>query len=443
MDYYDLLLAKQLGGGGGGSSVDVEALSVTANGTYTAPTGKAYSPVSVDVQPPQEPEIKDVNFYDYDGTLLYSFTKTEWSSQTALPSNPSHSGLTAQGWNWTKNEIDSQLTNVPDCPVFVGQHYISASGDTEITIELIAPRLSPYLSLAVNGTVEIDWGDGSTKTTLTKTSVANPTNTVHNYSSEGTYVIKVHRVSGSYYLSGTNGSNAKYPVLNSNNATLNYNYIYSSAIKDVKIGDLGSGGGIGVHTFAGVELKSVPIPNNFDSTYSGYGFDTSKFEFVVLPKGFTGLVNNTSVALPDELHTICFPPTTTSMYLQSKSYLRNVTAIYGSVIASNGFRDCAELRVGYTPPNLTSILDGTFRACYSLTKITIPSGVTSIGALAFADCRGLGEMHLKSTTPPTVSNDNALSTIPADCVIYVPTASLSDYQTASIWSNYASRMVGE
>ena len=34
---------------GGGSSVTVEALSVTANGTYTAPTGTAYSPVTVNV----------------------------------------------------------------------------------------------------------------------------------------------------------------------------------------------------------------------------------------------------------------------------------------------------------------------------------------------------------------------------------------------------------
>ena len=32
-----------------GTSVTVEALSVTQNGTYTAPTGKAYSPVSVSV----------------------------------------------------------------------------------------------------------------------------------------------------------------------------------------------------------------------------------------------------------------------------------------------------------------------------------------------------------------------------------------------------------
>ena len=35
--------------GGGGSSVEVESLSVTENGTYTAPSGKAYSPVTVAV----------------------------------------------------------------------------------------------------------------------------------------------------------------------------------------------------------------------------------------------------------------------------------------------------------------------------------------------------------------------------------------------------------
>ena len=48
MDLFDVLLAKQLGGGG--SSVTIEGLNVTENGTYTASEGYAYSPVSVNVQ---------------------------------------------------------------------------------------------------------------------------------------------------------------------------------------------------------------------------------------------------------------------------------------------------------------------------------------------------------------------------------------------------------
>lgn len=50
MDLYieNLALLKKMGGAdGGGSSITVEPLTVTQNGTTTAPAGKAYSPVTV------------------------------------------------------------------------------------------------------------------------------------------------------------------------------------------------------------------------------------------------------------------------------------------------------------------------------------------------------------------------------------------------------------
>lgn len=47
----EIALAKAVCKGGGGPSVTVEPLSVTENGTTVAPTGKAFSPVSVNVQP--------------------------------------------------------------------------------------------------------------------------------------------------------------------------------------------------------------------------------------------------------------------------------------------------------------------------------------------------------------------------------------------------------
>ena len=51
MDFYDILMAAKIGGkgGGGGSTIQVEPLSVTENGTYTAPAGKAYTPVNANV----------------------------------------------------------------------------------------------------------------------------------------------------------------------------------------------------------------------------------------------------------------------------------------------------------------------------------------------------------------------------------------------------------
>ena len=49
MNFYDILLAKKISGGGGGD-ITTEALNVTANGQYTAPQGKAYTPVNVDIK---------------------------------------------------------------------------------------------------------------------------------------------------------------------------------------------------------------------------------------------------------------------------------------------------------------------------------------------------------------------------------------------------------
>ena len=58
----------------------------------------------------EQVEIKQVIFIDYDGTVLYSYTLEEANALTALPENPSHPGLTAQGWNWTLAQIKAQLT---------------------------------------------------------------------------------------------------------------------------------------------------------------------------------------------------------------------------------------------------------------------------------------------------------------------------------------------
>lgn len=50
MDYFDILLARKLANKG---DITTESLSVTENGTYTAPSGKAYTPVIVSVAPPE------------------------------------------------------------------------------------------------------------------------------------------------------------------------------------------------------------------------------------------------------------------------------------------------------------------------------------------------------------------------------------------------------
>ena len=77
--FYDMILAGKLSGGGGGSSVTVESLSVTTNGTYTAPTGKAYSPVSVNVSGGSDPNhLKTV------GDIYMAMGQVDWQSNKAV-----------------------------------------------------------------------------------------------------------------------------------------------------------------------------------------------------------------------------------------------------------------------------------------------------------------------------------------------------------------------
>lgn len=53
-------------------------------------------------------ERNDVNFFDYDGTLLYSYTWEEAKNLTELPPLPTHEGLDVREWNYTLEDIKAQ-----------------------------------------------------------------------------------------------------------------------------------------------------------------------------------------------------------------------------------------------------------------------------------------------------------------------------------------------
>ena len=60
---------------------------------------------------------------------------------------------------------------------------------------------------------------------------------------------------------------------------------------------------------------------------------------------------------------------------------------------------CASLTSVTIPNGVTSIGDVAFDDCSSLTSVTIPGSVTSIGMCAFAYCTSLTSVYFKGNAP--------------------------------------------
>lgn len=416
-----------------GSSVQVDPLSVTQNGTYTAQTGHAYSPVTVNVGGSGEVvSMGDpVRFFDYDGTLVHSYSASDFQALTAMPSNPSHSGLTAQGWNWSLADAKAQLTAMGTCDI--GQCYITSDGKTRIYVHMIDGKLSPYLGLCPNGTVTVDWGDNSATDTLTGTSLTTVKRVQHTYASADDYVITLTATSGTFAFYGTSSGTYLF-----NKSTTHSQYISAGHLSQIKKVELGSGAVIGNYGFnICYALETITIPSSITSIGT-YAFQTCyALKFATIPSGITSLgtylfnacYSMGAVSIPKSVTSIGNYVFRLMNGLQRISIPHTVT----SMGTYSFYSDYALQEIKL--PNITSIGNYTFYINYSLATITIPSSVTSIGTYVFNGCYGLGEIHFKPTTPPTVSNANAFTSIPTDCKIYVPTGTLSDYTSAT---NYPS-----
>lgn len=104
-------------------------------------------------------------------------------------------------------------------------------------------------------------------------------------------------------------------------------------------------------------------------------------------------------------------------------------------IGDYAFWGCRYLTCITLPSSLISIGDQAFYNCISLTSITIPKDVTSIGQNAFYECSNMYVMIVLPTTPPTLKSTNAITSVVTK--IYIPAGTLSAYQSATNWSNFA------
>ena len=332
---------------------------------------------------------KQVNFIDYDGTILYSYTAAEANALTALPSNPTHTGLISQGWNWTLTQIKNQLVAQPNAPVWIGQMYITQSGATEIDVTMTAPDLHPYLGIAVNGTVTIDWGDNTTPDTVTGTNSRKFTG--HEYAAAGNYTISINVVSGGF----TFYCDSYYRGVLSETTEFNRSSRYSNDIMAVRLGENAY---IGQNAFNYcTSCTSITIPDSVTSIGNYAFYQCKALASVTIPDGVMSIEDSTfrycyvltSVAIPDGVTSIGTYAFASCYSLTSIMIPDGVTSI-----SASAFTSCYTLTSITIPDGVTSIGDNAFQYCYTLTSITIPDNVTNIGNNAFANCYSLTSLTI-------------------------------------------------
>ena len=386
------------------------AVEITAKGV-TVPAGTKLdgmpaliSQISGGGGSPTPVSSKDVNFYDYEGTRVASYTIAEAQALTALPTQPTHSGLTGQGWNYTLAQV-----NATDRPMDVGAMYITDDGKTRLYIRLDKRLAVPlYFSQTVANGVTIDWGDGNSETMA---GTGNKTIT-HTYAVGGEYIISLDPASGTLGLG--NSSNSTTVI----GGSTNYRYILYKAEVGQRVTSIGNQAFYNCYA-----LSSISIPSSVTSIGNNAFYYCYALSSVTIPNSVTSIEG----------------------YAFQNCYALSSIVIPSSVtsIGTYAFNACYTLSSVTIPSGVTSIGDYAFRNCPSLSSISIPSSVTSIADGAFALCSFMKEYHFKRTTPPTLGGTAVFSSIPSDCIIYVPAASLAAYKSATNWSTHAAKMVGE
>lgn len=154
-------------------------------------------------------------------------------------------------------------------------------------------------------------------------------------------------------------------------------------------------------------ITHIDIPASVDSIGNYVFYDCSSLESVNLPSTLANIGNYT-FAYCVKLREIQLPSSLISIGNNTfyKTSLLSVEIPEGvTSIGAMAFEDCKSLANVNFPNTLISIGERAFAYCSALTAITIPQNVTQIGSMAFRYCTSLNYIECQASVPPAISLD--------------------------------------
>lgn len=380
---------------------------------------------------------KSVRFFDYEGTLLHSYTKDEFLALQSLPPLPFHSGLICQGWNHTLEEAQEYVGKYG--ALDVGPMFITDDGKTRLYITIEegqSKSLTVYFQSSSLYSTTVNWGDGERDLIAGQGHLS----LSHTYETYGSYIIAFSQVdecqfslgyipSYSYsVLGGRESNSAKITKVElgrniieiSENAFLycrnmssitipqGVQYIRSRAISGdralrfLSIPD--SVTDIGEYAFSGCSsLVSVSLPQGITSIGT-YAFNQCySLPFVSLPNSITSVSSHLFYECKS-LSSVVIPQNVTMIDSYAFAYcssLKSVDVPYGvEGIRERTFYECSSLASVSIPQSVASIASYAFYKCVSLYSLSLPDSISILSDNAFNDCKSLIGIEI----PPLVTN---------------------------------------
>ena len=342
-------------------------------------------------------EEKPVKFYDFDGTVLHSYTLDEAHALTALPASPTHESdevpLTCEGWNWTLEQVKACKYGAD-----VGAMYHTTDGNLHMILDVSYtppsyPETNDVNFIFSENATHVDYGDG------TEEDIAEAGTKTHTYPERKKYHVGI-----------TDSSKTIDPLDFENSRKIEEIYFPNSvtALPQLTGKDRWD-------DFKFNHVQKICMPNSvktFGVVFVRYGVS-----HLTIPNSLTA-INTDSIKNCNNLESISLPGNL-------------------SKFDNYSLHDCTKIKGFTIPDNVTSIGNNTFQNCYSLQSVTIPDNVTSIGSCAFQNCSKLATITVHPATPPAIQT-SVFDGIDKSAVIYIPNES---YKTATNWSTYADKMV--